>query len=520
MTPLSSDEARVRCRRTRAATASNGALVALASLIMAGLLILALVRISRVQQSGREDSSTLMLYCAAGIRPPVEAAARQYFDEFGVRVVIQYGGSGTLLGGIEVNPRGDLYLAADESYIELARAKGLVAESIPLATMRPVIAVQAGNPKRIAAVDDLLSDDVRLGLANPDAAAIGRATRKALTASGDWDAIQAHTKVFKPTVTDVANDIKLGAIDAAILWDATVNQYAEIEAVRVAELEAYSKQITVGVLTGSVHATAALRFARYLGARDRGQLHFDALGYEPVQGDTWAKRPRLLLYAGSMFNQAIEATLQEFERREGVEIQRVYNGCGILVSQMRAGGRPDAYFSCDTSFMQDVADLFPAPMDISENPIVIITHKNNPHHIATLADLTRPGLRVGLAHPKKSALGHLTQRLLATQNLLEPLKQSGNWLLDAPQGDFLLNQLRAGGLDAAVVYASNAGLVRDSVEIIAIDAGAAIARQPYAIANYTEHAHTLARLRDALISDRSKDRFTRLGFAWRVEDAQ
>ncbi|MEE8171243.1 MAG: hypothetical protein V3T70_11915, partial [Phycisphaerae bacterium] len=77
--------------------APNGALVALGSLVMAGLLVLALVRISRVQQPGRDVASTLTLYCAAGIRPPVEAAARRYFDEFGVRVAIQYGGSGTLL---------------------------------------------------------------------------------------------------------------------------------------------------------------------------------------------------------------------------------------------------------------------------------------------------------------------------------------------------------------------------------------------------------------------------------------
>ena len=39
-------------------------------------------------------------------------------------------------------------------------------------------------------------------------------------------------------------------------------------------------------------------------------------------------------------------------------ITPVYNGCGILVSQMKAGEKPDAYFSCDTKFMDMVQERF------------------------------------------------------------------------------------------------------------------------------------------------------------------
>ena len=49
-----------------------------------------------------------------------------------------------------------LYLAADESYIRLARQQGLLAEAIPLARMRPVVAVAKGNPKNVRTLDDLL----------------------------------------------------------------------------------------------------------------------------------------------------------------------------------------------------------------------------------------------------------------------------------------------------------------------------------------------------------------------------
>ncbi|MCU0873189.1 MAG: substrate-binding domain-containing protein, partial [Pirellulaceae bacterium] len=65
----------------------------------------------------------LSLYCAAGLRFPVEQLAQQYEGEYGIRVEIQFGGSDTLLNQIEVNKfdTGDLYLAADDWYTDEAR---------------------------------------------------------------------------------------------------------------------------------------------------------------------------------------------------------------------------------------------------------------------------------------------------------------------------------------------------------------------------------------------------------------
>src|SRR5688572_6144106 len=68
-------------------------------------------------------ASPLIVYCAAGIQPPVEAAARRYEEERRVPVQLQYGGSGTLLSSIQVARFGDVYIAADESYIAIGKKK-------------------------------------------------------------------------------------------------------------------------------------------------------------------------------------------------------------------------------------------------------------------------------------------------------------------------------------------------------------------------------------------------------------
>ncbi len=132
-------------------------------------------------------------------------------------------------------------------------------------------------------------------------------------------------------------------------------------------------------------------------------------GFQISGGDLWAERPELKLFAGSMLRPAIERTIETFQQREGVQVSTVYNGCGILVAQMKAGQVPDAYFACDTEFMKQVPDLFPEPVDVSQNELVILVQKGNPQNIGSLRDLTKPGLRVGIGHEKQCAMGWLTQ---------------------------------------------------------------------------------------------------------------
>jgi len=90
----------------------------------------------------------IVVYCAAGLKGPVEAAAKAYEAEYQVPVSLQFGGSQTLLANVEVSKLGDLFIPADDSYTELAQQKKLIETSIPLAVMKPVLAVAKGNPKR------------------------------------------------------------------------------------------------------------------------------------------------------------------------------------------------------------------------------------------------------------------------------------------------------------------------------------------------------------------------------------
>ena len=496
-------------------TASRLLLVSVAVVVVLSVL---LFRQSRPEPppNGRQ-TSTLLVYCAAGLKAPVSQVTADYEQRFGVRVEIQYGGSGTLLSNLRVAQRGDLFIAADTDYLAIARSNHLVAEILPIATMEPVIAVARSNPKSIRTLADFHRNDVAVALANPDAAAIGRLTRSALTAAGVWPALSSHAKVFKPTVNDVANDIKLGTVDAGIVWDATVRQYPELVAIATPELRGFRSQVTAGVLRYSTQPRAALHFARFLAARDQGLPVFSQAGYQVVQGDLWAEAPEVVLFSGGVNRVAIEDTLRQFEEREGVRITRVYNGCGILTSQIRAGQRPDAYFACDVSFMTNVQAYFRPSIELAQTRMVILTRKGNPRSLRTLANLAAPNLKVGVANEEQSALGALTARLLRQLGLYDAIHP--NIAVQTPTADLLVNQLRAGALDAAIVYQANTSQVRDSLEVIPIEAPEALAIQPYAVGSSSSFPFLMERLRDTLASADSRRRFEEVGFVWRAPTA-
>ncbi|MGA2865037.1 MAG: molybdate ABC transporter substrate-binding protein [Verrucomicrobiota bacterium] len=491
----------------------NSALkVFLLSLLAGGALVLLLYWHPGEGRRG-QTTGPLLVYCAAGLKPPVEAVARQYEKECGVAVQLQYGGSGTLLSNLRVAARGDVFLAGDESYIELARSNGLVVESIPIGRMGLVVAVRRGNPKGVHSLGDLVRADVRLALGNPDAAAVGKLGRELLEQTGDWAAIEARAKVFKPTVNDLANDVKLGAADAALVWDATVSAYPELEAVKFPPIDRGEQRVTLGVLRCSRQPTAALHFARYLTAGDRGLGEFRRAGYRVTEGDVWAERPEVLLYSGGVNRLAVEDTIRQFEEREGVKVTRVYNGCGILVSQIKAGQRPDAYLACDVSFLTPVAEFFGEPVEISETAMVLLVAKGNPRQIRSLADLAQPGLRLGVANARQSTLGDLTAKLLRGAQLFEAVM--ANVKTQTPTADLLVNEIRTGALDAVVVYAANTSQVRGVLEMVPLNLAGAKAVQPYAVGKNSGHRLLMERLRAALQSEESRRRYEGLGFQWR-----
>jgi molybdate transport system substrate-binding protein len=235
------------------------------------------------------------VYAAPTGRLPLEAIAADYSRETGQRVELRFGPSEDILNKARFpspTEPADLFIPADDSYIRQARDWGLTGTSIPIARVRAVLLTARGNSKQLASWNDLLKEGVRVAVPNPGAA-VGKLAREHLVRTGKWAALQPHV-IDAGNVTDAANAAKAGGVDAAIVWDVVANgvNYREQTVLALPELDGVEGRVEVAVLLQSRDPIAALRFARYITAADRGLAHFRAHGF-PVSETArpWADWP-------------------------------------------------------------------------------------------------------------------------------------------------------------------------------------------------------------------------------------
>lgn len=466
-----------------------------------------------------KEKPALTVYCAAGLRKPLEAAAAAFTAENGAEVRFQFGGTGTLLSQIRVAHTGDLFIGADDDSITIAKKDSLVREVLPFASQTPVIAVRTGNPKGVHTFEDLLRTGVRVALTNPETASIGKTIR---TVAGDrWEKLAGFVTVMKPTVTEIAADLSLGTVDTAILWEALIPQFQGLEAVHVPELDARPERASAAILTDCTQPSLALKFARFLAAPERGGIALKSVGFTPLPGDAWAPKPELVLYSGGVNRPAVESLLQDFATREGVGMTTVFNGCGILCATMKTMGSsdaskyPDAYYACDVCFVPPVAEQFPEAILLTETDIGIAVRPGNPKGVKTLGDLAQAGLRVGLCNAEQSTLGYMTKGITKSSGLLESIQR--NVVVEVPTADFLVNQMRAGALDAAIVYRINVQAGSSPLEFVPILHAGAKAVQPFAVRSASPNKQLALRLLEFLKANRGS--FEKAGFLWRGDEA-
>ena len=240
-------------------------------------------------------------------------------------------------------------------------------------------------------------------------------------------------------------------------------------------------------------------------------------GFTPAGGDAWALTPEVVLFSGGVNRPAIEKLIQEFADHEGISISTMFNGCGILCATMKTMGStenpkfPDMYYACDVCFVPPVAENFPEAVMLTETEIGIAMPKGNPKNIQTLADLARPGLHIGLCNAEQSTLGYMTHAVLKSMNLLDSVEKNAS--SQVPTADLLVNQMRVGSLDAAVVYRVSIQHQEEHFDFIPLPGDKARAVQPFAVRKDSSYRQISQRFLAFL--RKNHDKFTDVGFAWK-----
>lgn len=222
----------------------------------------------------------LVLYCAAGIRPPAVDLVKAFEEKYGVTVSTDYAGSEVLLSKIKISQRGDLYMPGDSYYIEQAKEAGMILSSRPVCYWVPTILVRKGNPKGVGGLDDLTKPGLKVGLGDPDVCAIGRTTWKILAKNGITREDMKENLVFQSlTVNELGMQIQTKALDAVIIWDAMAKYYGEYgDEVAIESGNNVISSVNVGVLKFTKNQDLAEKFTVFL-ASEEGRAIFEKHSY-------------------------------------------------------------------------------------------------------------------------------------------------------------------------------------------------------------------------------------------------
>lgn len=216
--------------------------------------------------TGEHLSGAILIYCAAALKEPISEIARQFEKDTGVKVEMTVANSGQLLGQIQTTHIGDVYIPAEMDFVTQATKKGLTQGEPPeFCQLHPVILVRKGNPKNIQELTDLTKPGVKLSLADASAA-IGKVQLELFKKNGlDGGAISKNTINAPAMVTDVALAVKLGTVDAGIVWDAVAAQVSDAtDIVRIPDDKNIVSRVAACTLSGSRNPKAAQAFLNYL----------------------------------------------------------------------------------------------------------------------------------------------------------------------------------------------------------------------------------------------------------------
>jgi molybdate transport system substrate-binding protein len=231
----------------------------------------------------KAPQQSIFIHCAAGMRNVINELALRFEAKTAIKCELNYDGSNKLLGQIKLTHKGDLYIAGDAEYIEMAgKAKLLAAGSTKtICYYTPVLLVKKGNPLGIKDLSDLLKKGVKIGMGDEKAAAIGKQTIKLLALNKiDREGWNRNVVLSTPTVNELGAAVKLGLIDAAVVWRDIANDYKNAaDIIPLDPSRNIVSNVDAAVLKFAKNPHAAALFLEFI-ISPEGSKIMTAMGYE------------------------------------------------------------------------------------------------------------------------------------------------------------------------------------------------------------------------------------------------
>ncbi|MBD8891470.1 molybdate ABC transporter substrate-binding protein [Roseibium litorale] len=199
------------------------------------------------------------VFAAASLTDAMTAIGKDYEEATGIEAVFSFAGSGTLARQVEAGAPADVFISADEAWMNYAVEKQAVDPgSVQVIAENELVLVGPKGVDKLELTADALTARLsggRLAIADPDTVPAGRYGKQSLEGTGLWDSVSgklAPMENVRVALASVARgDTPLGIVYAS---DAHVEPKVEVLAVFPRESHTpirYPAALTVGASEGT-----------------------------------------------------------------------------------------------------------------------------------------------------------------------------------------------------------------------------------------------------------------------------
>lgn len=237
-----------------------------------------------------------------------------------------------------------------------------------------------------------------------------------------------------------------------------------------------------------------------------------------------SEKKDLELFVGSASQPATEEAVKRFEETTGIRVNLHFGGSGRMLSQMKLSERGDLYFPGSSDFME-LAKSEGLVLEETEKIVVYLipainVPRGNPMGIFSLEDLTRSGLKIGIARPDTVCVGLYAVEILEKSGFSQKVRK--NIRTHAPSCAKTAQLVSLNMVDAVLGWRAFTYWKPDQIETILLrpDQIPRIGTIPIAISSFCEDRERAQSFIDFLLSDQGKAIFRKWNYLVTEEEAR
>lgn len=232
------------------------------------ILFIAISMIITGCQNGKENKQKeITVSAAASLREALEEAGQKFMDDNPeIKLIYNFGGSGSLQQQIAQGAPVDLFISAAEDKYHQLIAKNMIDKNHSVQLLgNELVLIVPKEKQDIETLDDLLKSDIkRIAIGTPETVPAGQYAKQTFLSAGLWSRLESKI-INTKDVRQVLSYVETENVDAGIVYKTDAIISDKIKMVPISGQDLHDPIIyPAGVISSSKNPDEAIQFFEFL----------------------------------------------------------------------------------------------------------------------------------------------------------------------------------------------------------------------------------------------------------------